>query len=80
MQVAIITGAGSGIGLCTAKMLHDAGMAIVGVVVCVAAFLLNAASFYVPFVGGVVFVLAIVLALRLRRRADQKHAGLRILR
>ncbi|ATP17726.1 MULTISPECIES: SDR family NAD(P)-dependent oxidoreductase [Sphingobium] len=31
MQVAIITGAGSGIGLCTAKMLHDAGMAIVGV-------------------------------------------------
>ncbi len=31
MQVAIITGAGSGIGLCTAKMLHAAGMAIVGV-------------------------------------------------
>ncbi|WP_375188356.1 SDR family NAD(P)-dependent oxidoreductase [Sphingobium yanoikuyae] len=31
MQVAIITGAGSGIGLCTAKMLHNAGMAIVGV-------------------------------------------------
>ena len=31
MQVAIITGAGSGIGLATAKMLHDAGMAIVGV-------------------------------------------------
>ena len=31
MQVAIITGAGSGIGLCTAKMLHDAGMAIVGI-------------------------------------------------
>ena len=31
MQVAIITGAGSGIGLCTARMLHDAGMAIVGV-------------------------------------------------
>ncbi|MCI4591824.1 SDR family oxidoreductase [Sphingobium sp. BYY-5] len=31
MQVAIITGAGSGIGLCTAKMLHEAGMAIVGV-------------------------------------------------
>jgi meso-butanediol dehydrogenase / (S,S)-butanediol dehydrogenase / diacetyl reductase len=30
MQVAIITGAGSGIGLATAKMLHDAGMAIVG--------------------------------------------------
>jgi meso-butanediol dehydrogenase/(S,S)-butanediol dehydrogenase/diacetyl reductase len=31
MQVAIITGAGSGIGLATARMLHDMGMAIVGV-------------------------------------------------
>jgi meso-butanediol dehydrogenase / (S,S)-butanediol dehydrogenase / diacetyl reductase len=31
MQVAIITGAGSGIGLATVKMLHGAGMAIVGV-------------------------------------------------
>jgi meso-butanediol dehydrogenase/(S,S)-butanediol dehydrogenase/diacetyl reductase len=31
MQVAIITGAGSGIGLETAKMLHAAGMAVVGV-------------------------------------------------
>ena len=31
MQVAIITGAGSGIGLATAKMLHGAGMAIVGI-------------------------------------------------
>jgi meso-butanediol dehydrogenase / (S,S)-butanediol dehydrogenase / diacetyl reductase len=31
MQVAIITGAGSGIGLATAKMLHEAGIAIVGV-------------------------------------------------
>ena len=31
MQVAIITGAGSGIGFATAKMLHEAGMAIVGV-------------------------------------------------
>ena len=31
MQVAIITGAGSGIGLETARMLHEQGMAIVGV-------------------------------------------------
>lgn len=31
MQVAIITGAGSGIGLATARMLHGMGMAIVGV-------------------------------------------------
>jgi meso-butanediol dehydrogenase / (S,S)-butanediol dehydrogenase / diacetyl reductase len=31
MQVAIITGAGSGIGLATAVMLHAAGMAVVGV-------------------------------------------------
>ncbi|MEE2732079.1 MAG: SDR family oxidoreductase [Pseudomonadota bacterium] len=31
MEVAIITGAGSGIGLETAKMLHNNGMAIVGV-------------------------------------------------
>jgi len=31
MQVAIITGAGSGIGLATAKQLHGMGMAIVGV-------------------------------------------------
>lgn len=31
MQVAIITGAGSGIGLATAKMLHEAGVAIVGI-------------------------------------------------
>jgi len=31
MKVAIITGAGSGIGLCTAKMLADEGIAVVGV-------------------------------------------------
>jgi meso-butanediol dehydrogenase / (S,S)-butanediol dehydrogenase / diacetyl reductase len=31
MQVAIITGAGSGIGFATAKMLHAGGMAVVGV-------------------------------------------------
>ena len=31
MEVAIITGAGSGIGLATAKQMHDMGMAIVGV-------------------------------------------------
>jgi hypothetical protein len=53
--------------------------AIVGVVVCVVAYLLNVASVYVPFVGGVVFLLAVVLAVRLRRRQQQKYAGLRIL-
>ncbi|MET0181215.1 MAG: SDR family oxidoreductase [Novosphingobium sp.] len=31
MKVAIVTGAGSGIGLATATMLHEAGMAVVGV-------------------------------------------------
>ena len=31
MKVAIITGAGSGIGLETAKLLHAAGVAVVGV-------------------------------------------------
>lgn len=31
MRVAIITGAGSGIGLATARMVHEAGMAVIGV-------------------------------------------------
>ncbi|MCB0879002.1 MAG: hypothetical protein KDC46_08480 [Thermoleophilia bacterium] len=53
--------------------------AIVGAVVVLAAFVLNALSVYVPFVGGVVFVLALVLALRLRRRSQQTYQGLRIL-
>lgn len=52
---------------------------IVGVVVILVAYLLNSLSFYVPFVGGIVFVLTLVLAVRLRRRAQQKYQGLRIL-
>lgn len=52
---------------------------IIGVVICVAAYALNAVSVYVPFVGAVVFVLALVLSIRLRRRAQQKYQGLRIL-
>ncbi|MCW2972552.1 MAG: hypothetical protein JWN72_825 [Thermoleophilia bacterium] len=52
---------------------------VVGIVVSVVAYALNAASFYVPFVGAVVLAVAIVLALRLRRRTQQKYAGLRIL-
>ncbi|MCW2927880.1 MAG: hypothetical protein JWM86_1848 [Thermoleophilia bacterium] len=52
---------------------------IVGVVVCVAALVLNSMSVYVPFVGAVVFLLVLVLAVRLHRRAQAKFAGLRIL-
>jgi hypothetical protein len=52
---------------------------IVGVVVIVIAYVLNALSYYVPFVGGIVFLLTLVLAVRLRRRAQQKYQGLRIL-
>jgi hypothetical protein len=52
---------------------------IVGGVVVLIAYLLNATSFYVPFLGAVVFVLALVLAVRLRRRQQQKFQGLRIL-
>jgi hypothetical protein len=52
---------------------------IVGAVVTIIAFTLSALSVYVPFVGAVVFVLAAVLATRLRRRQQQKYAGLRIL-
>lgn len=66
------------------RFLHGAVRAggsavIIGVVVCVAAYLLNGLSVYVPFVGAVVFVLALVLSFRLRRRAQQKYQGLRIL-
>ncbi|MBC7461077.1 MAG: hypothetical protein H7287_06920 [Thermoleophilia bacterium] len=52
---------------------------VVGIVVAVVAYALNAASFYVPFAGAVVLVIAITLAIRLRRRTQQKYAGLRIL-
>lgn len=52
---------------------------VVGIVVCVVAYAGNALSVYVPFVGAAIFLLAVVLALRLRRRAQQKYAGLRIL-
>ncbi len=52
---------------------------IIGVVITVAAYVLNGLSVYVPFVGAVVFVLALVLSIRLRRRAQQKYQGLRIL-
>lgn len=52
---------------------------VVGSVVCIVAYALNVVSVYMPFVGAVVFVLALVLAVRLRRRAQQKYQGLRIL-
>ncbi len=52
---------------------------IVGGVVVFVAYALNVVSVYVPFVGAVVFVLALVLSLRLRRRSRQTYQGLRIL-
>jgi len=52
---------------------------VIGIVVAIAAYALNAAAFYIPFAGIVVLALAIVLAVRLRRRTKQKYAGLRIL-
>lgn len=66
------------------RFLHGAvraggSAAIVGAVTCIVAYLLNATSVYVPFVGGVVFLLALCLAVRLRRRQHQKYKGLRIL-
>jgi hypothetical protein len=53
---------------------------IVGLVVVIVVLGANVASVYVPFVGAVVLVLAALLALRLMRRAQAKHGGLRILR
>jgi len=52
---------------------------IVGTIVTAVALLLNSASVYVPFVGAAVFIIALVLAVRLRRRQQKKYAGLRIL-
>ncbi|MBC7644706.1 MAG: hypothetical protein H7123_06240 [Thermoleophilia bacterium] len=52
---------------------------IVGVAVALVALVLNGAAFYVPFVGLVVFVLAIVVSVRLQRRAHAKYKGLRML-
>lgn len=84
--------AGLGLGLVGAavggdaawRFLHGAvraggSAAIVGTAVAIAAYVLKATSIFVPFAGAVVFVLAAVLALRLRRRQQQKYAGLRIL-
>lgn len=52
---------------------------VVGMVVVLVALALNVASVYVPFVGAVVLVLAALLAVRMRRRQQQKYGGLRIL-
>lgn len=52
---------------------------VVGAVVVAVALALNVASVYVPFAGLVVLVLAGILAVRLRRRQQQKYGGLRIL-
>lgn len=52
---------------------------VVGVAVVVVALVLNVASVYVPFAGLAVLVLAALLAVRLRRRQQQKYGGLRIL-
>lgn len=53
--------------------------AIVASTVAVVAFALNSASFYVPFAGYIVLVLAAIVAIRLRRREGGKYKGLRIL-
>lgn len=84
---------GLGVGLVAAAIGGDAAWrflqgavraggsaAIVGTVICASAYVLNVLSVYVPFVGLVTLALLVVLAARLRRRVDQKHAGLRILR
>lgn len=56
-----------------------ATLAIVGVAVAAVALALNAASFYIPFVGFVVAALAVLFAVRLRKRERAKYKGLRIL-
>jgi hypothetical protein len=52
---------------------------IVGFVVCTVALALNALSFYVPFAGAAVLVLALIVMVRLGRRDKGKYEGLRIL-
>ena len=52
---------------------------IIGVAVAMVALVLNGAAFYVPFVGLFVLALAIVIAIRLQRRAKAKYKGLRML-